>query len=181
MLCTNCHKANAVYHYKTVINGEVHEEHLCADCAAKAKLNSLGSDIFSGGFFGSSPFGNSFWGDNSFFGDFFGHSLSAPVQSQKVCPFCGSTEREIARNGQVGCAQCYDTFSDILTPYIRRVHGSDTHKGKVPADAAPKAKARNELNELQQQLETAIKDQKYEDAAKLRDRINELKGGMNNE
>ena len=34
MLCQSCGKNEAVFHYKSSINGNVTEQHLCRDCAA---------------------------------------------------------------------------------------------------------------------------------------------------
>ena len=87
------------------------------------------------------------------------------------------TESELRRTGQVGCAECYKCFSDILNPYIKRVHGSDEHKGRVPFSAPEQAKQRGEKDLLTEQLEAAIKAQEYEQAAVIRDKLKALEGG----
>ena len=58
MLCTNCYNAPATYHYKTITNGVVKEEHLCKDCAMKLKYGAPQggglTDLLSG-FFNTQP------------------------------------------------------------------------------------------------------------------------------
>ena len=112
-----------------------------------------------------------------FYTNFF---FNAPQVRQRVCPKCGMTENELSRTGQVGCAECYKTFADILNPYIKRVHGSDEHKGRVPFSAPEHVKQQSEKELLTEQLESAIKAQEYEQAAIIRDKLRALEGGGDN-
>ncbi len=169
MLCQSCGKNEAVFHYKSSINGNVTEQHLCRDCAA-----ALGAE-----------------GVSAVPQDFFGSMLTdifAPVLpgggvkhgAAAVCPQCGSTARDIAGRGKIGCAKCWDVFSDMLLPHVRRIHGNVRHAGKIPGSAAAGLRTRHELEELKAQLKTAVDAQEYERAAVLRDRIKALEEGENN-
>ncbi len=164
MLCQNCGKHEAEYHYKSNVNGTVTEQHLCSECAKK-----LG---YSVPFFGHT---DNFLG--SLLSDFFGGSAIKTAAPGAVCPLCGSTAGDISRTGKVGCAQCYDTFSDMLLPYIRRIHGNTEHTGKIPSDAGAEIKTKRELVQLKEELKKAVEAQEFEKAAQLRDRIKELEGG----
>jgi protein arginine kinase activator len=42
---------------------------------------------------------------------------------------CGTSLVSIRRSGRVGCAECYETFADVLAPLLRRVHGRTEHGG----------------------------------------------------
>ena len=161
MLCQNCGMHEAVYHYKTNFNGNVSEHHLCAACASK-----LGIQPYTGS--SKSLF-------DSMLTDWFG---SAPRQETVVCPFCGATERDIRRNGKVGCAHCYDTFASLLNPYIRQIHGNANHNGKAPVGAGDAIRTKRQLEALRRELNAAVEAQAYEKAAELRDRIRELEGGQ---
>ena len=159
MKCQNCQKNEATVHYKTNVNGTVKEAHLCADCARE-----LGYET------GFDPFG-------AMISDFFRPWRSGSDRSGTVCPFCGATQRSIADSGKAGCARCYDVFGDLFGPYIRRLHGSAVHTGKLPAAAGRELKQRREKERLQKELHEAVEQQRYEDAAKLRDAIKNLEQG----
>ncbi len=103
------------------------------------------------------------------------YSDPGPSQ-QKKCPLCGATAFDIQKTGKAGCAQCYETFSDILDPYIRRIHGNVVHQGRIPGGGTPEHKAAAEVTRLRQQLDSAVKAEDYLKAAELRDRIRELEG-----
>ena len=113
-------------------------------------------------------------------GSFFGNVLPARTQATR-CEFCGSTYSDIAKSGHVGCAKCYEIFADELYPSIRRIHGNTTHCGKNSsvAEKTKQSKAKTETKEekikkLKAQLESAIKEQNFELAAELRDKIKEM-------
>lgn len=161
MLCQNCKNANAEFHYKSTINGKTSELHLCAECAAKMapKLNL--DDTFSL---------NSYLG--SLLPGFMGPFNTLP--ETRRCPLCGATARDIRRSGKVGCAQCYESFSELLLPYIQRIHGTARHSGKLPAAAGESLKRRREAESLQAELKQAVEAQEFEKAAELRDRLRAL-------
>ena len=119
MLCQNCGKNEATTHIKQFINGDMAESHLCSDCASHLGY----SDMFSG-------FGLNL---SELFGGFLGDMMPS-ISSGKSprCSKCGTSFDEIARDGRVGCADCYRTFYDKLLPSIQRIHGKAKHAGKVP-------------------------------------------------
>ena len=168
MLCQSCGKNEAVFHYKSSVNGNVTEQHLCRDCAAALGAEGIGAAQQD--FFGS------------MLTDIFG--IAKPgygvKQGGAVCPQCGSTARDIARRGKIGCAKCWEVFSDMLLPHVRRIHGNVRHAGRIPGSAAAGLRAKHELEELKAQLKTAVEAQEYEQAAVLRDRIKALEEGENN-
>lgn len=95
-------------------------------------------------------------------------------KSRKRCQCCGSSFEDIAKTGKVGCAECYDVFYEELLPSIQRIHGRTAHTGKLAHSAGTEVKVRNEIAKYRAELEKAIKDQEFEKAAELRDRIKEL-------
>ena len=167
MKCQKCGANNANTHVKTIINGEFKEYDLCSECAHKMGYTNVFADM-----------------DNEFsnlLGSFFGNVLPARTQATR-CEFCGSTYAEIAKTGQVGCANCYKLFADQLYPSIRRIHGNTTHCGKNSGRAAAAEKKPAEMTkeeklaDMKKQLDAAVKEQNFELAAELRDKIKETEG-----
>ena len=113
---------------------------------------------------------------SSFLGSFFGNVLPARTQATR-CEFCGSTYADIAQSGHVGCANCYELFTDELLPSIRRIHGNTTHCGKNSHKAdinAPQQKEESnedKIKALKAELDKAVAEQNFEYAAQLRDKI----------
>ncbi len=165
MKCQKCGANNANTHVKTVINGEFREYDLCSDCAKKMGYTNLFGDM-------QDEF-------SSFLGSFFGNALPARTQATR-CEFCGSTYSDIAKSGHVGCAHCYETFGDELQPLIRRIHGNTTHCGKnsriadkSKSEKSPEEVKQDKIKKLRAELDKAVKEQNFEYAAELRDKIKE--------
>lgn len=160
MLCQNCGKHEATTHIKRIVNGAATEAHLCADCA-----RSLGyQNAFSDFGFGFSDMLSSF---------FEPVGIGALSNSVLRCEKCGCSFNDIVKSGKIGCADCYETFYDKLMPSIERIHGRTRHEGKI-ANGSPVQKKNSRLEELKEQLQSAVDLQDYETAAKLRDEIKAL-------
>lgn len=96
---------------------------------------------------------------------------------EKQCEACGLKFVEFRNNGRLGCSHDYDAFRDDLMPLLESVHGDTKHVGKQPR-RLPKVKgAQLELSQLRRKLQQLITDEKYEEAAAIRDRIRELEEG----
>lgn len=166
MKCQKCGANNANTHVKTIINGEFKEYDLCSNCAKKMGYTNVFSDM-------EDEFSN-------FLGSFFGNVLPARTQATR-CEFCGTTYPEIAKTGHVGCAKCYDVFADELYPSIRRIHGNTTHCGKnskraenAKAEKPVEQSKEDKIKALKAELDKAVKEQNFEHAAELRDKIKEM-------
>ena len=160
MKCEKCNEREATVLYKQTINGESTTAHLCHECAAKAQ----GEVGFSAHF----PFG----GD--LFGNLFGISAPVKTPASKQCEGCGATFADVRRAGKVCCAKCYDTFSAELEPTIRSLYGNTHHVGRAPAARRAARDKQNRVAELKKELRAAIENEKFEDAARLRDEIKAL-------
>lgn len=171
MLCQNCGKNEARTHIKRIVNGEAIQLHLCADCAEH--LGYL--DQFSGFGFNIS----------NFLSDMYGSAQLPAEADTDVCPTCGCTFEDIVSTGMMGCADCYSVFYERLKPSLSRIHGRATHVGSLPAKSrrervsSDRGREQREarIQTLQRELDKAVSLQEFEQAAKLRDEINALKGG----
>lgn len=164
MVCQNCGSNEADFHFNSNINGDIKELHLCSECASK--LGGGNQYLF--------PQADYL---NTILSDLLGASHKK-AESTRQCPLCGATEQSIISTGKVGCAQCYDTFMDMLGPYIKRIHGNAVHCGKVPSSAGPEIKLRRDIERLKQELDQAVAAEEYENAAVIRDKIRQLEGGI---
>ena len=168
MLCQNCKTKQANTHIRQVINGELTELDLCPECAAKLGYENAFSDFLDLG---------------SMMSGFLGMPTVSALAREDKCPGCGATFSQITKSGKVGCAKCYDVFFERLLPTIKRIHGNTVHTGKRLRTARLQSgstkeqheDSRTELETLSEKLQAAVKAQEFEQAAKLRDRINELK------
>jgi protein arginine kinase activator len=78
----------------------------------------------------------------------------------------------------LGCASCYAAFEQEIDAVLVQVHGAREHKGKqykgcekvLPRDAGV------DINELRKKLDVAVRNEEFELAAELRDRINRITG-----
>lgn len=169
MQCRHCGKNPATTHIKRIVNGELSEIALCSDCARKLGCGGLFGDWSLAGLLGSLL-------------------EEEPQRSEEIrCSGCGCTFDEIARTGQVGCAQCYQTFRRRLSSMIQRLHGNTIHRGKSPIKAELTVRPQSGLQvvapekhslleEKEKQLRKAVEEQNYELAVVLRDEIKALKG-----
>lgn len=157
MLCEKCNKNQATTHIKTVVNGILTEHNLCSRCAAEEGYTGFPSNSLAG-----------------LISSMFGDSMPMKVSSVR-CPVCGATFSDISKTGKVGCSECYKTFYNELLPYLKRIHGSTKHVGKIPISSPITEESSMEtIESLRVELNRLVSEEKYEEAAVVRDKIKEL-------
>ena len=95
------------------------------------------------------------------------------------CPKCSITWDRLRQDGRAGCAHCYETFADQLHDVMQRMQHAPQHHGKKPRAAEKRrnrlehlrARRDHRLAMLHRRLDEAVRSEKYEEAAKLRDQI----------
>lgn len=177
MLCENCKKREANVRYSENINGVKKEMHLCEECSRKLGITSQ-IDFSIPSLDIPSLFG-------SFLEDFNRPEYIPLINEIKelTCDSCGSTFEDIVKTGKYGCANCYDVFEDRMDPILKKLQGANRHNGRLGKisnnkikfeETSNENKKDNKLEELQKQLKQAIKEERYEDAAKIRDEIKKM-------
>lgn len=151
--CTVCKTNKAVYYILDIVHGSKAESYLCSPCLDKFDTSGL-LKLFA------VPMGQ-----------------IAPLNDVK-CESCGMTQSEFNKVKKVGCAKDYDLFN--LGPLLEACHKSSQHTGKVPMSHMTQETISSKIDSLKKSMEEAIKLEKYEDAAVLRDEINKLKGQYDN-
>ena len=91
-----------------------------------------------------------------------------------TCGGCGLQLEEFRRKGRLGCPQCYDAFAAHLGEVFERVHGARQHVGRAPGLDAEALQRLQRRSQLQRELEAAVRDEAYEQAARLRDELKTL-------
>ncbi|MEW6072797.1 MAG: UvrB/UvrC motif-containing protein [Planctomycetota bacterium] len=87
------------------------------------------------------------------------------------CPDCGMSLAEFRSKGRLGCPKDYEVFKAHLIPLLQRIHNASRHVGRLPGLDEQTLRRMNQLNDLRQRLQAAIREEDYEDAARLRDEI----------
>lgn len=175
MLCENCKQRQANVKYTQIINGVKKEMHLCEKCSKEFGVNNMDFNM---------PINFS-----SFFGDFlndynenFMPLISKPNNQQ--CDKCKMTYDEFVSQGKFGCDRCYEVFSDNIDPILKRLHGNNRYVGRkaILNNSTPiktektekKTKEDDKISDLKAELRKMIKEEKYEEAAKIRDIIKNI-------
>jgi len=162
MICEKCKKNEAKIHLIKLINAERTETWLCEGCAKEISEISLISSL--------SPIeGASF--QNILNGYFEVLNNNKKEKIEIVCKNCGLTYSQFRNSGQLGCASCYDSFSEFLRPMIKRIHGDLEHVGKIPNEAGNQFIEIKRIKRLKEELQKCISVEAYERAAIIRDEI----------
>jgi protein arginine kinase activator len=116
-----------------------------------------------------------------------------------VCDACGFTASQLKKIGRMGCPECYAAFRDGLDGLLRNMHKGTRHVGKRPshtsiiapqilprqrvtsvkealssAPVAPPAVPPPDVAKLRAELDLAVREERYEDAARLKSEIESL-------
>lgn len=100
-------------------------------------------------------------------------AIEETLSCEDKCLGCGISLEEIRQIGKMGCVNCYSIFKNqinLLLPQIQ--NGKIKHCGKKPS-------SKSVVSDLKIQMNNAIKQEKYEEAAILRDKIKELEKTVN--
>ena len=206
MLCDNCGKREANIRYTENINGKIKEMHLCEECSKKLGImNKMDFNISTNfpSFFGS--FLEDFEELNSMpifnelkekVCDSCNTSFEDIINTGKLgCPNCYDVFSDrldpILKRLQ-GANRHVGRKAEKLNNDNKMSKNSDDEKNKKEVKSASKGSKEkintasennvqeNEIEKLQEQLKEAIKEERYEDAAKIRDEINLMKKKQKN-
>jgi protein arginine kinase activator len=157
--CSKCKKKADVI-YTEIMNGTATTLHMCSDCPfLQSKLPQVAH----------SPLPSSL----------------SEEEKNLSCPFCHTTIESVMMGNLLGCKECYTVFQKILIeelietgsvaprlkPEAHAMKTTTLHIGKSPYFAKEDA---SRLHELHTALSDAIQGENYEQAAWIRDQIQEL-------
>jgi protein arginine kinase activator len=154
-LCDECGLHPANIHLTQIIDNESQSFHLCEECAEKRGIHIAIDDEAA--------------------------SVDAQIapeeESEDIeCPACEMKLSDFKNKGRLGCSSCYQSFENEIEELLINVHGSSLHKGKKyhPSEVAPKESKKEDLTQLKNKLDAAIKNEEFERAALIRDAIHGL-------
>lgn len=160
--CNSCKKQPATVHMTDITpQGEKRERHLCEPCAQKegitpntqgaVNLNQMLTAFIGGG------------------------KVTAQQIADLRCPKCKLSFVEFRNNGLLGCPCDYDAFEKALVSLIERAHqGASRHIGKSPRKIERPRPVESDLIGLRRDLIKAVDNEQYEEAARIRDRIQRI-------
>ena len=152
-LCSN----PATVHLTQIVNNKVHKVDLCEECAqVKGVTDPSGfslADLLLKASLNPEP----------------------AVTSGLRCEQCGFTQADFKKQGRFGCPHCYETFAATLEPMLDNMHKGTAHVGKVPQRALDRKTLTERLARLETELQEAIRTERYEEAARFRDEIHQVR------
>jgi protein arginine kinase activator len=159
MLCCICKEKPATVHYTQIMGDKTQKVDLCEGCAkSKGATDPTGfafADLLLG--LGASQ------------------EIEQAVGGTDVkCPQCGFSQADFKKSGRLGCPDCYKTFAEGLEGLLKTMHKGTRHVGKAPAALRQTREASDRLKSLQKKLAKAIEEEKFEQAAVLRDELKQI-------
>lgn len=179
MMCENCGENEANVRYTQIVNGIKKEMHLCEKCAKELGIGDMSFNL-------DMPFGfSNFFGELlNEYNDGFMPTLAMP--KTLTCDKCGLSFDDFVENGKFGCPNCYEAFEDRIDPILKRLHGGNRYIGrkvkninteneiKLSEKKQENKTEEDKIDQLKRELKQKIKEEKYEEAAKIRDEIKKL-------
>lgn len=164
--CTRCTKT-ATLHITEIRKGVVQEVHLCESCAQEYLSSAdAASDE-------EEPEALAEKEAES--------EADSEEMDQLVCSSCGISFREFRSQGRLGCPHDYIAFERELLPLLENIHNATQHTGKVPRRAPDESHRQYRLIKLRSELKSAVEEEAYEQAARLRDEIQRLEKEVSDE
>ena len=95
------------------------------------------------------------------------------------CKNCGYTFSKYKSTGLFGCDSCYDTFKSEIDNILLKIQGKNRHiqNTREIENTNNETQPKNELETLKEKLDILVKEEKFEEAAILRDKIKEIQKG----
>lgn len=154
MKCEICKNHEATVHFKQVTGDEVRELWVCRACAEERGLDMQSPVSLTDFFFGT-------------------QEAPPPVPPEKdiQCPACKMKLSDFRKISRLGCPACYETFREEMDSVLAQLQDGDQHMGKVPV----RERVKFEIAGLEDALAHAVETQDFEKAAKLRDKLHELR------
>lgn len=156
MKCDKCGKVS-VYRSTLIVNGVSQTTNLCRDCAInEGVFSTSAADIFE-----------------DMFSPFIGFMPFEHIEDI-TCPVCKTTLRQFKTSGKLGCANCYNTFNEEIQKLIKKIAPNSTHKQEALTTSVSKTNKTDKIAQLKQELAQAVKEERYEDAGKIKKQIQKL-------
>jgi protein arginine kinase activator len=165
--CEVCGEEPATIHLLRVVDGTVTHTHLCPGCAEEVAEQADGLALVLAvpsalrNLTKQVPLGEPL-------------AEQAGSDAGGFCPICGTTLSDVKESGLLGCANCYEVFSDYLERSLLDGVQTTEHLGKIPRRGPETDNLRHEIMRLERMLRELVATERFEEAAGVRDRLSEL-------
>lgn len=154
--CDICGKP-ATVHLTQIIGDKIQKMNLCEECAQKKNIAQ--SEAFS-------------------LSELLAKTVTEVTQAignaaanMPVCPECGMTPEDYKKLGRLGCPACYDGLKMMIAPMLEQMQHGTHHSGKAPADNDLHEEMHRRRKDLETRMAAAVREERYEEAARLRDEL----------
>ncbi|MBQ7666724.1 MAG: hypothetical protein IJS46_01875 [Kiritimatiellae bacterium] len=163
MKCEICHLHDASRVMKRPIDGVESELYVCDECARTAATPSSVPES-------SLPAGVPRSVTDVLF------SMGLPVSSAKdipsaVCPVCGLSRGDLREKRRLGCPHCFEVFGADIRTFLSEQVPVGPAAGNSPVEAV----CGREVAKTRADLDRAVAEERFEDAARLSRHLAELK------
>ncbi len=149
--CDMCGKREATIFLRQMVEGREIVFHLCEECASNRSFPIKDmSDLEKKG-------------------------ITGEYVKSNVCPRCGTTLIDIIENDfELGCPECAMVFETEILKIAESYGG--IYRGKKPSINEEDINRRIMIMELKSRMKKLVREEKYEEAAKLKKEIEKLEG-----
>lgn len=162
MQCEVCHLHDATRAVTRTVDGEPRELYVCDECA-RLEASPPAPETP-----GAAP------GSHSVSDVLFSLGMPVPPSGKAadaVCPVCGLSRGDLRTHRRLGCPRCFDTFgTDVRTFLSSRVPAAP--RSREDPDEAMRAR---DAARIRGQLDDAVREERYEEAARLVARLHALR------
>ena len=203
MLCEICGENEATFHYSEVVNGNKTEHHLCNECAAKTDISYYSSFLDGDGRLGqllSGLLGMPLYGEtedpkthiicpgchlsygefikNSAFGCAECYNVFGPLLDDSIRKLQGSVSHQGKKPYHLTKLMHSMNSDGKSDDTVSRENMQEPVSDKKVENIEKKTKAslEYEVDIMSKRLKQAVMEEDYEEAARLRDHIKDLKG-----
>ncbi len=175
--CNICGTQPAMLFFRTLNGDHVGEEGLCPKCALKRFSEGNGMNFGMA----NDEILKTINEMRHILTDIVGHIGKAAqkpdtpfANAPHQCNSCNIHLNDIKKNGVLGCPACYDSFKDTLKNKLLQYQFGPNHLGQIPDRYRQHHLKKRELEKLRLKLRTLLKDENYEEAAKIHKRIKKI-------
>ena len=104
----------------------------------------------------------------------------ARLKTARKCTSCNVALAQILESALVGCAACYTTFGKEVESILEGIHRGPTHCGKAYKCNDERMLVRKNIQAKRMLLRHMLKEENYEEAARLRDEIQAMESASQN-
>ena len=168
MLCEECGKYEATVHIQALApDGSSTTRSLCQRCVSKLRMMPGVHALDIGEFLGA------------LFERIHQGKMEKDLDRfDATCPACGMTYAEFKKEQRLGCNECYKAFREPIEEALVKRNDSAIYVGCVPGSGEQLNGDIYHVKKLREEMQRAVEEERFENAAALRDEIRALEEQM---